>query len=371
MSKFVEQVPAVTFDDVLLKPAFSGLRSRDDADTSWNLKEYKFHLPIVSANMDTMTEFKMAKKMAMMGGLGIIHRYMDLPSLRKIVKEWRQDEQTTHSPLCISLGSYLKDPETMEIILDEELGDMYCVDIAHGHSIHMKATLEYIKSRPTWESHIPVIAGNVATAEAARDLFDWGADVVKVGIGPGSVCTTRIKTGVGVPQLQAIMDCASVGPVIADGGIKTPGDAAKALAAGATAVMIGGLLAGTDCVPGWDDAMEDYKSDLLEAENSTDPLDLIKNGLGIPMPNIKFRGMASKEARADFSQASINAEGISTFVEARPFGSTEVALNDLHEGIKSAMSYTGSSSLDIFRKKAQFIKVTASTRVENSPHIKV
>jgi len=186
-----------------------------------------------------------------------------------------------------------------------------------------------------------IIAGNVCTYYGAMRLFEKGADIVKVGVGPGSACTTRIKTGCGYPQLCAVEDCAKAGPIIADGGIRHYGDAAKALAVGADAVMIGGLLAGTDATPSW----------------SSTPADL------------EFRGMASKAARESCGSNGRNAEGVSVTVPWRPEGSTQEVVEELVEGIQSAMSYSGTKTLQAFRSKSQIIQTTTSIIKENRPHI--
>ena len=186
-----------------------------------------------------------------------------------------------------------------------------------------------------------VIAGNVCTYDGAARLMEAGADVVKVGVGPGSACTTRIKTGCGYPQLAAIEECSEAGHIIADGGIRNYGDAAKALLAGAKAVMIGGLLAGTDCTPSW------------EPDGAS----------------LEFRGMASKAARESCGGSSSNAEGVSVEVPWRPEGSTREVVEELMEGVRSAMSYSGTRTLREFSLKGKMVHVTPSTVNENKPHI--
>ncbi len=347
----------LTFDDVLIVPGYSTIRSRSESecDTATRLGAFDFSIPICSANMDTITDSKMAKAMAWQGGLGIFHRYMSVDEARDRVSKMRLFQITNSHfspPIVISVGTVDKDKERIDVIIDSQ-AEGICVDIAHGHSIQMAETLDYIRGRGYKGL---LIAGNVATRHGAVFLKSHGADVVKVGVGPGSVCTTRIKTGCGVPQLTAILNCSrgwdhTVPPdinVIADGGIRTPGDAAKALAAGARAVMIGGMLAGTDCVPGW-----------------------IQPSGVLHERKIIYRGMASKEAREAFTgQEAINAEGISTTVHAKAVGSTEQVIKEITEGIRSAMSYVGASNLDEFHKRATFIRVTPATVVENSPHFK-
>lgn len=343
---------ALTFNDVLITPKYSGIKSRSLVNTKQSIELFRafsrspFHIeldiPILSANMDTITEVKMADKMSNLGGIGVFHRSFDLSKFSL----YRQLGYSNKLYSAIAVGSIHNSVEKIKIdnilAMDEihHLKDslVVCVDLAHGHSIHMKDTLEYIRSK---DPGVRIIAGNVATKEAAQDLFDWGADIIKVGIGPGSACTTRIKTGCGVPQLTAIMDCSKAGiPIIADGGIRSPGDAAKALAAGADLIMVGGMLAGTDCTPNWEENKE-----------------------------VLFRGMASKGAKIDYGIKDSNQEGIEAYVKAKPSGSTQKVISELVEGIKSAMSYVGAENLVEFRAKAEFLEVSGNTGEENIPHI--
>lgn len=355
MSKILNDVPAVTFDDVLIVPAFSTIQSRKDVDTSVTLGKFTLRLPVISANMESITGLKMLNKMNEQGGLGILHRYMSIEELSSTIDAFRK-ANTTASPIAIAVGSVLVEKERINLCIDKQV-DIICIDIAHGDSLHVHETLHYIRYTKQYTGVI--IAGNVCTPDAARALLEEGADLVKVGVGPGSVCTTRIKTGCGYPQLQAIIDTVeAVGPgkVIADGGIKTPGDAAKAIAAGAVAVMIGGMLAATDCVPGWDEAMDTWKKQLSSGDPSN------------PIATIIYRGMASSEARKSFGQVGNNAEGISKLVSAKPVGSTENILNELNEGLRSAMSYVGAKDISSFVELTKFIRVTTTTRQENIPH---
>lgn len=364
---------ALTFDDVLLVPQYSHLLSRSEADLSWDLGQFKFSTPVIAANMDSVCGEKMMKKMAELGGLGIHHRRCSINDYYVISPWWRYKQGQLYpdvtddrrGPLALSVGTLQNDKKRIDWCIDPDNCDIICVDIAHGDSVHMLDTLRYIRDK---EFTGPIIAGNVCTPEATRFLLEHGATIVKVGVGPGSVCTTRTKTGCGYPQLSAIANCAEAGPVIADGGIRTPGDAAKALAAGAAAVMIGGMLAGTDCVPGWNEAQQRLQD--LYKEYPTGPDRHLAGIDVIPSARIAYRGMASKESQKDFGQEGINAEGVSKTVECKPSGSTEDVIMDLAEGIRSAMSYSGASTLQEFQKKAQFVRVTVTTQAENHPHFK-
>lgn len=319
------------YSDVLIVPGFSTTDSRRDGDISWQLGEFKFQIPVISSNMDTITGIKMMKKMAQLGGLGIHHRYCLVNVYQKALEELRV--AYPEAPAAFSVGNIDRDDERIDWCIEH--ADIICIDIAHGDSLHMIDTLEFIRDLG-FEG--PIIAGNVCTPEAVSCLKEHGATLVKVGIGPGAVCTTRSKTGVGMFQFTAVQTSSAAGRIIADGGIKQPGDACKALAAGSTAVMIGGILAGTDCVPGWDEAMT-------------------FNEEGFNGGEVAFRGMASKEARQSFTgKPANNLEGLSVQVKCKPKGSTEQVITDIIEGVKSAMSYVGASNLNEFREKARFVR---------------
>jgi len=330
---------AYSFNDVLIVPQYSDIQSRNECDTSVELPNCSMDIPVFAANMDTICGTTMVKQMNKLGGAGILHRYMHVTQTHNIISDW---DYSAYGKLIVSVGSLSNDKRRIEMVLNKAIKENknvgLCVDLAHGDSFHMIDTLKYIRENTF--SNL-VIAGNVCTFEGASRLFDAGADIVKVGVGGGSVCTTRIKTGCGYPQLAAIEECCEAGPIIADGGIRNYGDAAKALVAGAKAVMIGGLLAGTDCTPFW------------EPDGAA----------------VEFRGMASKKARESCGGLPKNAEGVSVEVPWRPKGSTEVVVEELMEGIRSAMSYSGCHTLEEFSLKGKMVHVTPSTVKENKPHI--
>jgi IMP dehydrogenase len=350
-----------SFDDVLLVPRYNDIPSRKDVDTSIKFGGLNLRVPVLSANMDTITGLQMAKTMCYLGGLGVLHRFC---SIEENVQTFRQLGTGNGGGAAVNSLGVNEDLARFEALYDAG-ARYFCVDVAHGHT---KAIGKFIKALKRVHTDIFIIGGNVASHAGADYLASCGADAIKVGIGPGSVCTTRIKTGCGVPQLTAIMDCAKVDRIIiADGGIKTPGDAVKALAAGAHVVMLGGMLAGTDETPG----------EIIE-ENTTFNqfyLDFARkaHNSAIQSPETKrfkvFRGMASKEAQEDFfgSQAEWKAaEGVQIKVRAK--GPVANVMSDLMGGIRSGMTYCGAKDIAALQRNAEFIEVTANGVRENAAH---
>jgi len=344
-----------SFDDVLLVPRYNDIASRRDVDISVQFGKYKLAIPVLSANMDTITGYEMAVKMHNLGGLGVLHRFCSIYDNVKMYGDvLLNGKQTKDAIISLGVNEGLERCEALY-----QMGARYfCVDVAHGHT---KAIGKFVKSLKNQYRDIFVIAGNVATHAGADYLASCGADAIKVGIGPGSVCTTRIKTGCGVPQLTAIMDCAKVDRlIIADGGIRTPGDAVKALAAGAHVVMVGGMLAGCDETPGEFETIPGIRLGNID-------------GTSYQMTEEQkfktFRGMASKEAQEDFfgSQAEWKAaEGVQIKVRAK--GPVADVVSDLTGGIRSAMTYMGAKDLSALRRNAEFIEVTANGVRENAAH---
>ena len=338
----------LTFDDVLIIPRRSSIRSRQDVSVSTRLStRIELGIPVVAANMDTVCEHEMAVAMARLGGIGIVHRFMPI--------ETQADEidMVKAAGADLVVGAAVgtdRDMVQRAKALVAAGADVLVLDIAHGHSDH---AINGVRALKDHFADVDVIAGNVATVDGAADLAEAGADAVKVGVGPGGVCTTRTVAGVGVPQLTAIADVSSVGvPLIADGGIRTSGDIAKALAAGASTVMVGSMLAGTKESPG---------------ELEQGPKGLVK----------RIRGMASFEAvkaRADRSGEDLDEEYLSyrapEGVEGTVAYKGEVAklVLQLMAGLRSAMSYTDARTLAEFREQAEFMAVTPQGVVENLPH---
>lgn len=354
-----------SFDDVLLVPRYNDIVSRRDTDVSVEFGDLTLKVPVLSANMDTITGHMMANKMFDLGGMGVLHRFCTIQENIDMYRHaaFRHDigmitPWTPHGDpnpwhkereCVISLGIN-EGLDRFQALYD--VGARYfCVDVAHGHT---KAIGNFLKAIKQSHGNAFVIAGNVATHSGADYLAACGADAIKVGIGPGSVCTTRLKTGCGVPQLTAIMDCAKADcMIIADGGIRTPGDAVKALAAGADLVMLGGMLAGCDETPG------EVQHDGVFQDAFRTPGDTYK----------RFRGMASKEAQEEFMGSMSEwktAEGIEIRVKAK--GPVANVVSDLVGGIRSGMTYCGAADIEALQRNAEFIEVTANGVKENSPH---
>ena len=348
MLGFTDPRVGLTFDDVLIVPRRSSIRSRQDVSLRTRLT-YNIHLdlPVVAANMDTVCEHEMAVAMARLGGIGIVHRFMPINAQASQIA--RVKEVGVHLLVGAAVGTDFDLVERSDALVAAGV-DVLVLDIAHGHSDHAIAGLCTLKDR---FPEVDVVAGNVATLDGAMDLAAAGADGVKVGVGPGGVCTTRVVAGVGVPQLTAVAEAAKCGtPVIADGGIRNSGDIAKALAAGASSVMIGSLLAGTKESPG-------------EVEQGSKGLQK------------RIRGMASFEAieaRAIRSGEDLDGEylehrapeGVEGAVPYR--GEVSKLIWGLMAGLRSAMSYTDARTLPEFTRLAEFVRVTPLGIAESAPH---
>ncbi len=329
----------LTFDDVLIVPSKSDVKSRKDPDLQTRLtKSARLQIPLISANMDTVTEFEMAIAMGELGGLGILHRFM---AADEQARQARLVAEKNFPWVGASIGVNQDFRERAGVLIQAGVNVMV-IDIAHGHSTQMMDTIKFLKDK---FPNLQVIAGNVATPEATQDLIEAGADAIKVGIGPGSMCTTRIITGCGVPQLTAIAMCyeASSGsgvPLIADGGIKTSGDIVKAIAAGAESVMLGSLLAATFETPGE-----------------------IKKGMKL------YRGMASKSAQVSWRgelPVGMAAEGESTLVPCK--GRARDVVMELTGGLRSGMSYVNATQISEIKERATFMEMSNQGFHESRAH---
>jgi IMP dehydrogenase len=468
----------LTFDDVLLVPKRSAIRSRSAVDTStWLAPSFKLTIPIVSANMDTVTETKMAIAMAQAGGIGVIHRFMPLEKQIEMVQKVKRTESfVVERPVTISPDTTLAEARnrmgesligglvvvdeagcllgmltTRDVLLTSDLtatvaslmtprerlivaakdesldaarltlhthrieklplvdaenhvvglitaqdiiklqehpqatkdlkgrlrvgvavgvrssdiprtagcveagADVIVIDIAHGHADHV---LEMVRRCKHEFPQATVVAGNVASAKGVLDLAEAGADAVKVGVGSGSICTTRLVTGFGVPQLTAISDCAEIGqklgiPIIADGGIQTSGDITKALAAGASSVMLGSLLAGTEESPGAAVSREGRRYKVVRGMAS-----LTAN---VARKEIELQGEIDPD-----EWEKVVPEGVEALVPYR--GSVADILHQLVGGLRSGMSYAGAATLEELRQNAEFIRITGAGMHESGTH---
>lgn len=341
---------ANTFDDVLLEPQYSEIDSRQTIDLeTWISPLRKIRIPFLAANMDSVCESTMANALCDLGGLGVIHRYMDYS---KQIEEVKKSMLHKAMPL-ISAAVGVKNgiiEHTKNLV---EAGcDIIVIDVAHGHHKLVGDLIRELKEFNLVAKDglaVEYMAGNVATPDGTKYLCESGADIIKVGVGPGSLCTTRIVTGHGIPQLLAIASCALVASkfnrtVVADGGIRHSGDVVKALAAGANTVMCGSLFAGTDESPG---------------EILTD-VDGKKSKV--------YRGMASSEAQKEFYGNDPDApEGATTTIPVK--GPVGDVLKQLVAGVRSGLSYSGCVDLNQLQTKASWVNITVASKIESLPHL--
>ena len=392
----------LTYDDVNIVPKYSELESRGDVKLNTRFtKNTVLTIPIVASPMDTVTEEAMAKEMLEWGGVGVIHRFQSIEKQARMMKsvwrvwdsyfnigdgeersidkeydEWYKSVKHWNSPPTKSDWDDLKERFYFadEMIHDEKIwskrplcaaigvtGDYFeraqelvksgcnvlLIDVAHGHHKLVKDVIGRIKNDL---ENVEVVAGSIATKRATRDLCDWGADSIRVGIGNGSLCETRIRTGVGLPQISALLDVCSVSdsygiPCIADGGVRYVGDVAKAIGAGAESVMLGSLLSGTKESPGERIKQGDWPNERLYK---------------------KYRGSASLDSKSDRGE-STNIEGNATIVPYK--GKTVRILNDIRDGLSSAFSYVGAGDVLDFQSKCEFVRVTSAGTIEAKPHL--
>jgi len=341
---------ALTFDDVTLAPKYSEILP-SEVDTSIVLTNFlKLKIPLLSSAMDTVTESKMAIAMAKAGGIGVIHRNLD------IKKQIIEIKKVKNKKLIVgaAVGAGPNEFKRAEAVLKENL-DMIVVDTAHGHTKKVSEIVRFIKKKKN--KRTALCAGNIATAEAAKFLYNLGVDIIKVGIGPGSICTTRLVAGIGVPQLSAILNVRNgLGvknvKLISDGGIKYSGDLAKAFAAGADAVMIGSLFAGTDEAPG-----------KLIRKNGK----LFKSFRGMGSVGAMNKGSADRYFQVKQKDASKyvpeGVEGLSRYK-----GKIGDVIFKLIGGLRSSMGYLGSKQIKYLRQKPKFVKITKAGFYESMVH---
>ena len=340
---------ALTFDDILLLPRFSNVLP-SETDLSINLtNKIKLKTPFLSSAMDTVTESKMAIAMAKSGGIGIIHRNLDIKKQTKEVIEVKKKNLYVGA----AIGTNLEDVERAQSLISNGI-DLLVIDTAHGHSEKVLKTLSKIKKI---NSKIPICVGNIATAEAAKRLYNSGADIIKVGIGPGSICTTRMVAGIGVPQITAVMDVRNAlkgksVKIISDGGIKFSGDIAKAIAAGADAIMMGSIFAGTEESPG--------KKFKIKKK-------YYKQYRGMGSIGAMSAGSSNRYFQKNYKDKSkFVPEGVEGRVEYK--GNVSKIIYQLKGGLRSSMGYIGAKKIKDIKKNAKFIKITKAGFYESMVH---
>ena len=363
-TKFAKK--GLTFDDVLLIPAESHVLPNEvklDTKLAPNLQ---LHIPLISAGMDTVTEGNMAIAMAENGGLGVIHKNLSIEAQVEEVKKAKGktvDPNLPHPAVdeqgrlltAAAVGVTSDTFERAESLL-EAGADAIVIDTAHGHSAGVLRKIKEIRE------HFPnatLIAGNVATCEGTAALFDAGVDVVKVGIGPGSICTTRIVAGVGVPQITAIYDAASVAQkygkkIIADGGIKYSGDVVKALAAGGNAVMLGSMFSGTTEAPGtiFTNEGKQFKS---------------YRGMGSVGAMSQQHGSSDRYFQGGVNEANkLVPEGVEALVPYK--GDVSNIIYQIDGGLRAGMGYVGAGTIEELIENSQFVQITNAGLRESHPH---
>ncbi|MCT3450659.1 guanosine monophosphate reductase [Limosilactobacillus fermentum] len=363
-TKFAKK--GLTFDDVLLIPAESHVLPNEVDLSTQIAKNLKLKVPFISAGMDTVTESSMAIAMALQGGMGVIHKNMSIQAQAgevANVKSVALNSTMSHAAgddqnrlLVAAAVGVTSDTFERAEALFKAGADAIVIDTAHGHSAGVLRKIAEIRD------HFPnetLIAGNVATGEGTRALFEAGVDVVKVGIGPGSICTTRVVAGVGVPQITAIYDAASVAhefgkAIIADGGIKYSGDIVKALAAGGNAVMLGSMLSGTTEAPGevYEDNGKKYKS---------------YRGMGSVGAMAQSHGSSDRYFQGGVNEANkLVPEGIEARVEYK--GDVSDVIFQMVGGLRSGMGYVGAGDIQTLINQAQFVQITNAGLRESHPH---
>ena len=396
----------LTYDDVNIIPKYSELNSREDVKLNTRFtRNTELTIPIVASPMDTVTELDMAMEMMDWGGVGVIHRFQSIEKqskmMNKLFIEWKSffrnldgksDYERTHEkeydewlgmvsgwnsaptksdwedlherfwfidqskelddewvkrPLCAAVGVTGDYKERAQELVKNGC-NVLLIDIAHGHHVLMKNAIEELKNE--FGRNVEIIGGSIATKEATKDLCDWGVDGLRVGIGNGSLCETRIRTGVGLPQVSTLLDVCSVAdtfgvPCIADGGIRNVGDVAKGLGAGADSVMLGSLLAGTKETPGNTHKVGEWPNEKLYK---------------------KYRGSASLDSKSDRGESN-NVEGNSKIIPYK--GKVKRIISDIRDGIKSSCSYVGANDILDFQSKCEFVRVTQAGTIEAKPHL--
>lgn len=343
---------ALTFDDVLLLPNYSDF-TRDKIVITTNLtRKIKLKIPLVSAPMDKVTESRLAISLAELGGIGIIHRNLTIADQVREVKKVK----TKNLLVGAAIGSTPGYQERVEALVKTGV-DVIVVDSAHGYSKFVIEAVKWIKSK----YRIETIAGNVATYDGAKALIKAGADGLRVGMGPGSICSTRVISGMGVPQMMALQETVRAAkltktPIIADGGIQFSGDIVKALAVGASTVMMGSMFAATHESPGKIVVWKSKKYKEYRGMGST----------GAMEDGAKIKSEGEFHNKQYVKNGPMIAEGIEGLIPLK--GSLKEFVEQLIGGLKSGMYYTGAKSIPALWRKARFIRITEASLKESHPH---
>tara|TARA_S200000501_G_scaffold136284_1_gene128856 strand:+ start:790 stop:1869 length:1080 start_codon:yes stop_codon:yes gene_type:complete len=340
---------ALTFDDVLLLPQYSSIVPSNTNLTLNISKSIRLKLPFISSAMDTVTESRMAIAMAKNGGMGIIHRNLEIQQQVNEIKKVKKYNLNVGA----AIGTSKKELIRAKSLIDCGTS-MLVIDTAHGHSKNVINILNKIKK---FSKNISICVGNIATSEAAKILYDSGADILKVGIGPGSICTTRMVAGIGVPQITAILNVKKAMrkkniKIISDGGIKFSGDIIKAIAAGADAIMMGSIFAGTEESPGKKFKLKNKYYKLYRGMGSIGAMS---------------SGSSERYFQKNYKDKSkFVPEGVESRVVYK--GSVKNIIYQLQGGLRSSMGYIGAQKLSDIQKKSKFIKITKAGFYESMVH---
>jgi IMP dehydrogenase len=334
----------LTYSDVLFVPQYSEIESRSEIDTSTELGGIRFNLPVISANMKDITGYKMALELSKHGGLGILHRFNSIEDaieelmLFQKAYEAHNKSESFSNRVGVSVGVQEEDKKRFHALKDAG-AKMFCIDVAHGHHVKVRRMIEFIRGKFD-SNEVKIIAGNIATPSAAKDLEKWGADAVKVGIGPGAACQTRKNTGVGVPQLAALSEIRNATDIhiVADGGITSTGDIAKAMKF-ADSVMVGSFISGTSETPG--DVFRNMQGEFYKV----------------------YGGSASGERKTGHGKENKFVEGS---VKTVPFrGHVKYIFKEIKENLQSSMSYSGCRNIKEFHESALLKKISGGAKVES------
>ena len=336
----------LTYDDVQIKPQLSDIEHRKDCNTITQVtKNVWLDIPLISSPMDTVTDYQMCMEMDALGGMGFLHRFKESFETANTIQWFRnkRPDGTIGASIGVT-GDYLK---TAQMYVDNG-AQIILIDVAHGHHTLVEKAVRSIKDEV--KGTFDLLVGNIATEESARDLCKWGADGLRIGIGGGSMCSTRIQTGIGLPMVSSIRDCVAIAdeydvPCMADGGVRSPADVCKGLGSGADTVMLGSLLSGTKESPGTITKQGIWPNEVLQK---------------------KYRGSASLESKTDRGESK-NVEGYSTTIAYK--GKVKRIVDDIMDGVRSSMSYVGAGNILEYQVKCKFVRVTPNGLTEATPHL--